>query len=241
MLFLPTFVLEMLSALNDDLPDDLLSGWDGGNNAANNSNGTMSNGNVDQMGPQQMGPGGMMPAMRGQPGMMTSMQVPGGQNMALVNALNKSKANGPTGAGGMGGAPTSVVPPHSLNDNNSMTTINSSMQSSSIGGHPPPGQMQMAPMNTSGDMNNTMQVSMHSQQQQQGMQMQRPMMGQQTIIPSGQPGMPNGPAMVRHVNQMGMQRGGMLSGQPRMLPGPGVRMQNMVSFRMKRLLCYKFD
>lgn len=73
----------------------------------------------------------------------------------------------------MGGG--SVVPPHSSIINDNMTTINSSLQSScggvSIGGHPR--QMQMAPMNLSGDMNNTI-VSMHSQQ---GMQQQmRPMM-----------------------------------------------------------------
>ena len=218
-----------------NMPDMLNSSFDGDNNA-NNSNVTISNVSVDQIGPpKQMGGGGvgMMPGIRNR-GMVTSMA--SGQNMVLVNSLKKNTTNGPTrGSGGMG-AHTSVFPPHnsSINNNNSMTTINSSLQSSSGGGvliigHPP-GQMKMAPMNLSGDTNNTM-VSMHSQQQ--GMQQQiRPIMGQQTIIPS-HPGIPNR-LKVRHghVNQMGgpMQPGGsrlgMLDGQLRM-PSPSVRMQNM--------------
>ena len=98
--------------------------------------------------------------------------------------------------------------------------------------------MSMAPMNTmnSGDMTMVSSGGMPNMQMQQ----MRPIMGgggPQTII-SSQPGM-NGP-MVRHVNQMGgpmggMQRQGgpnMIPGQPRMINGPGVRMQNMVSLKI---------
>lgn len=209
----------MLSALNDDLPDDLLSGWESGNST---SNGSMPNGNPDPMSNNV----GMMMGMRN-PGMGQMGGMLPNQNMNLVNALNKGKQNGP----GLGGAPTSV-PHSSMNDN--MTSINSSLQSPishvSIGHS----QMSMSPMNSmSGDMN-TMVSSGMSNIPSQGMQM-RTMMSQPTIM-SSQVGMPNGP-MVRHVNQMGgpmnnsmqMQGQQMLGGQPRMLGGPGVRMQTMVS------------
>ena len=226
----------MLSALNDDLPDDLLSGWESSNS---NGGGLTNGGSVDQLpgggggppnGPQPMMNSGMGRNMNPMGGMVPN------QNMNLVNALNKNKSNGP---GGMVGPMTSV--PHSMSDN--MSPINTSLQSSSMSqvsiGHP--GQMSMAPMNSmnSGDM--TMVSSGMPNMQ---MQQMRPIMGggPQTII-SSQPGM-NGP-MVRHVNQMGpmggMQRQGgpnMIPGQPRMISGPGVRMQNMVSNIFFNLVLY---
>ena len=89
----------MLAALNDDLPDDLLSGWE-----SSNSNGNLTNGSADQLpsgagppnGPQQP------PMMNSGGGMPRNMNLIGGmggpnQNMNLVNALNKNKTNGPGG------------------------------------------------------------------------------------------------------------------------------------------------
>lgn len=106
----------MLSALNDAIPDEILSEWETG--GSNNTNGGLSNGNVDPSGnmgsgngPPQMGNMNMPPGMRSNVG-------PGGQmnnpNMNLVNALNKNKVGGPPAS------------------SDSLTSINSSMHSAQV-------------------------------------------------------------------------------------------------------------
>ena len=224
------FILDIFAELNNDLPDELLSGFDSG--ASNGS--SMPNGSVDQMGPgvNQNTPGGGVPVSQmggmmpmrpvgsmgqmGTNGPMGGPNGPGGQNMNLVNSLNKpngSMMGGPVSSGDM------------------MTSMNSSMPMSSMPqasmGHQ--GQMTMAPMGT---MSSTMVSSGGGMMQSPGMMQQtvRPMMGQQTIINAG-PGNMNGP-MVRHISQLpgAVMRqggpGGMMPGT-RMITGP-VRIQNMV-------------
>jgi len=166
-------LLDLLSSLNDELPDDLL--WDSGN-----SNGGLSNGSssVDPMGgggQHQQPPNNTGPMMGG-PGTMLRNPVTGGmggpmggvggmsnqqtmQNINLVNALNKPKANGPGGGmvvvggdmrtgGNVGG-----VENNNLNAMNS----NSSLQVGGVGNTAPPqvssmmggpvGLVSMAPVN----------------------------------------------------------------------------------------------
>ena len=121
----------MLSALNDAIPDEILSEWETG--ASSNTNGGgLSNGSVDNSGPTtsgaSSGPGGMangpqQPPPPQQPQMGGGMGMPGGMRPQMSNpnmnlVMNKNKV-----VGGPGGPP-----PPASSDN--LTSINSSMHSS---------------------------------------------------------------------------------------------------------------
>lgn len=162
--------------------------------------------------------GGMMPMGRGPMGQMGNGPM-GGQNMNLLNKPNGAMMGGPVSSGDM-----------------NMTSMNSSMPMSSMpqGSMGHPSQMTMAPMSS---MGGTMVSSGGGGMMQTpgGMQNVRPMMGQQTIINTGQM---NGP-MVRHLGQI--QGAVMRQGGPGGMMGPGtrimgpVRIQNIVSIL---LFCY---
>jgi len=176
---------DMLDALNNDLPDELLSGFDSGGGIGPSNGSAMQNGGVDQMGP---GGNTSVPNSVSQMSQMMPMRSVGGMgqmgangpmggagpNMNLVNSLNK-----PNGA---------MMGPASSGDMN-MTSMNSSMPMSQVSmGHP--GQMTMAPMGT-------MSGTMVSSGGMQGPGVRPAMMGQ--II--NNPGNMNGPPqMVRHLH-----------------------------------------
>ncbi len=270
--------------MNDELPDDLL--WDSGNSNGGLSNGTSSmdpmGGGGQQQHQQQQPPNNNAGPMMGNPGNMLRNPVPGGmggggmpnqqtmQNINLVNALNKPKANGPGGMVVVGGDMRTGGNSENNSLNNAMNS-NSSLQgvggggannappqvvSSMMGGGGPGGGLvSMAPVNAmSADLGASTVVSSMGggggqmggpggQMRPMGLQQQGGGMQQQQV-------MMNGP-MVRHMSPMvgnnGLQQQQIRQpnligavGQPRMINAPGVRMQAMVSITYLAVLFLHF-
>jgi len=243
---------DLLSSLNDDLPDDLLAvgGWaDNGSNSNGLSNGSidgivggpLGQGNSQGAGQQNqnLGQSSMGMGMR-QQGNMGGVNQMGGmgnpnQNMTLVNALS----------GKTPGQLNNIRGPGPNTPTSSSTHSISETPMSSMGG-PMNQQVSMSSMTSmSPDLSSTVVSSMQSQPNNMMGGPMRPGMtmgmgpgpGSQTIMSSQ---MPNGPmttnTMVRSVGGQMMgpggpmqnmirqqQVGGMMPGQPRMI-NAGVRM-----------------